>query len=61
MTSEPTTAFVWIWLSGAENPVVCGRIDADRSPVTFTYGRHYLNRSDAVPIYEPELPLQAGT
>ena len=61
MTSEPTTAFVWIWLPGAQDPVVCGRIDADRSPVTFTYGRQYLDRSDAVPIYEPELPLQAGT
>jgi serine/threonine-protein kinase HipA len=60
MTSEPTTAFVWIWLPGAEDPVVCGRIDADRTPVTFTYGRQYLDRSDAVPIYEPELPLRIG-
>jgi hypothetical protein len=56
MTSEPTAAFVWIWLPGAADPVVCGRIDADRTPVTFTSGRRYLDRSDAVPIYEPELP-----
>jgi serine/threonine-protein kinase HipA len=60
MTSEPTTALVWIWLPEATSPVVCRRIDADRSQVTFTYGRRYLDCSDAVPIYEPELPLRSA-
>ena len=61
MTSEAITAFVWIWLPDAVAPVVCGRLDADRSPITFTYGQRYLERADAVPIFEPELPLRTGT
>lgn len=60
MNSEPKTAFVWIWLPGQSNPVVCGRLDGDQNTVQFTYGRTYLERPDAVPIYEPELPLQRG-
>jgi hypothetical protein len=27
MASEPTSAYVWIWLPGANDPVVCGRLD----------------------------------
>jgi serine/threonine-protein kinase HipA len=27
MTSEPREAFVWIWLPGAAEPVVAGRLD----------------------------------
>ncbi|MGB3411092.1 MAG: HipA domain-containing protein [Microthrixaceae bacterium] len=60
MTSEPTTAFVWIWLPGASEPVVCGRLDDDGHAIQFTYGRSYLDLSNAVPIYEPELPLRRG-
>src|SRR5436190_3959370 len=59
MTSEPEpeTAFVWIWLPGASDPVVAGRLDAVGPIVQFTYGRSYLAREDAIAIYEPELPL----
>ena len=60
MTSEPTTAFVWIWLTGATEPVVCGRIDNDGGRISFTYARSFRERPDAVPVYGPELPLQAG-
>lgn len=59
-TSDPRTAFVWTWLPGAREPVVAGRIDADGDLHTFTYARSYRERSDAIPLYEPELPLVAG-
>jgi hypothetical protein len=39
MTSEPQQAFVWIWLPGAADPVVAGRLDAAGELVTFTYPR----------------------
>jgi serine/threonine-protein kinase HipA len=60
-TSDPRTAFVWTWLAGAGEPVVVGRIDADGPTHTFTYARSYRERSNAVPLYEPELPLVPGT
>lgn len=65
MTSDaPDTAYVWIWLPDHTEPVVAGRLDrrpgqghngADR--FEFVYGRSYLDRPNAVPIYAPELPL----
>jgi serine/threonine-protein kinase HipA len=61
MTSEPDLAFVWVWLPGARRPVVAGRLD--RGPggiISFTYGRSYLAREDAIPLYLPELPLRRG-
>ena len=60
MTSEPTTAFVWIWLRAATEPVVCGRVDDDGGRISFTYARSYRERPDAVAVYGPELPLRAG-
>lgn len=59
--SRPTHAFVWVWLPGATEPVVAGRIDEQGDIVTFTYGRSYLTRPDAIPLYLPELPLGPGT
>ncbi|HEX2743300.1 MAG TPA: HipA domain-containing protein [Streptosporangiaceae bacterium] len=59
-TSDPQTAFVWTWLPGAGEPVVAGRMDADGPMHTFTYARSYRERVDAVPLYEPELPLVPG-
>ena len=61
--AAPTTerAFVWTWLPGAQDPVVAGRLDRqDGGVVTFTYGRSYLGRDDAIPLYVPELPLRRG-
>ncbi len=58
--SPPRECFVWIWLPGRTAPVVAGRIRADGGRFVFNYGRSYLDRKDAIPIYEPELPLTAG-
>lgn len=56
----PEEVFVWVWLPGAVEPVVAGRL-FDRGPVvTFAYGRSYLGRHDAVALYLPELPLRRG-
>jgi serine/threonine-protein kinase HipA len=60
MTSEPIDAFVWVWSPGATDPVVAGRLDATGELVTFTYGRRYLARDDAISLYLPELPLRRG-
>src|ERR1700689_276016 len=63
MTSSrgaPATAFVWIWLPGAEEPIVAGRVDQRADQVVFGYGNSYRARSDAISIYERELPLAAG-
>lgn len=58
MTSDaPTEAYVWIWLPEVTEPVVCGRLDRRDDRYVFSYGRSYLERPDAIPIYEPELPL----
>lgn len=58
--AEPRVAFVWVWLPGADIPVVAGRLDREADRVTFTYGRSYLARADAIALYLPELPLQTG-
>lgn len=55
--SDPSHAFVWVWRPGATAPVVAGRVDLLHGQLVFTYGRSYLARADAVPLYEPELPL----
>ena len=63
MTSDatrPREAFVWIWLPGSTAPVVAGRIHAEGDHFVFTYGRSYLDKYEAIPIYVPELPLRAG-
>lgn len=65
MTSDPlvpaTEAFVWTWLPGASEPIVAGRIAADAGIYRFNYGRSYLQRPDAIPLYLPELPLRRGS
>lgn len=53
-------AYVWIWLPGATEPVVAGRIARDGERLIFNYGTSYLGRDDRIPIYEPELPLRSG-
>jgi serine/threonine-protein kinase HipA len=60
MTSELTAAYVWTWLPDAEEPVVAGRIELAGEIVRFNYGRSYLGRRDAIPLYLPELPLRPG-
>jgi len=66
MTSErtpervPERVYVWTWLADREDPVVAGALDAVGDRLHFVYGRSYLERPDAVPLYLPELPLQRG-
>ncbi|GFO81335.1 MAG: phosphatidylinositol kinase [Methyloceanibacter sp.] len=56
----PGEAYVWFWLPGAAKPVVAGRLARDGERLIFNYGQSYLQRSDAVPLYAPELPLRSG-
>lgn len=62
MTSKkaPEEAFVWAFLPDRAEPVVAGRIERDGTRYVFNYGRSYLKRKEAIPLYEPELPLQPG-
>jgi serine/threonine-protein kinase HipA len=62
MTSETgyKEAFVWIWLPNATEPVVAGVLTQVDDEIHFNYGKSYLDREDAIAIYAPELPLQAG-
>lgn len=61
MTSRtPGQAFVWVWLPGAATPVVAGRLVPDGERLVFNYGRSYLDRGGAIPLYLPELPMRAG-
>ena len=56
-----TEAYVWIWLPGATEPVAAGRVYAEGgATLAFNYGKSYLERKDAIPLYLPELPLKSG-
>ncbi len=57
---QPGEAYVWIWLPDEPGPVVAGRVSQDGNRFVFNYGTSYLNRKNAIPIYEPELPLRRG-
>ena len=62
MTSKPynNDAYVWVWLPESTEPVVAGRLQRTDRQLIFNYGQSYLARKDAISLYEPELPLQAG-
>lgn len=63
MSSKPPRydeAYVWVWLPGKTEPVIAGRMSAENGLVHFNYGKSYLEREDAIPLYLPELPLGAG-
>ena len=62
MTSDSkyTEAYVWTWLSGQTKPIVAGLLSANGAQLVFNYGRSYLQRKDAIPLYQPELPLRSG-
>lgn len=57
MTSE---AYIWIWLPGEQEPVVCGKLSADNTIYSFVYGRSYLERPEAIALDPRELPLEEG-
>lgn len=60
MNSEYKEIFVWIWLADETNPVVSGRLTSVGTQYVFNYGKSYLQRDNAIAIYEPELPLRQG-
>lgn len=60
MTSKYKELFVWIWLPGGTEPVVAGRLAAAGTTYLFNYGRSYLQRENAIAIYDAELPLRPG-
>jgi serine/threonine-protein kinase HipA len=62
MTSKngTTEAYVWIWLPNEVAPVVAGLLNKIGKQLLFNYGKSYLKRKNAISIYDPELPLQAG-
>ena len=55
MTSD---AYIWIWLPGESEPVVCGRLEPENSVYGFVYGKSYLNRPNAIALDPRELPLE---
>lgn len=57
---EYREAYVWAWLPGNTEPVVAGRLSAQGKLLIFNYGKSYLERPEAIPLYLPELPLQPG-
>ena len=61
MTSDaPREAYVWAWLPGATDPVVAGRLARGPTTIDFNYGQSFLALADAIPLFEPELPLRRG-
>ncbi|MCH7742620.1 MAG: type II toxin-antitoxin system HipA family toxin [Proteobacteria bacterium] len=59
-TENYTEAFVWIWLPDVTEPIVAGKLSMDGSALVFNYGQSYLERDNAIPIYDAELPLKPG-
>lgn len=62
MSSKPpySQAFVWIWLPGQTESVVAGKLSLDAGNLIFNYGKSYLERENAIAIYDAELPLKSG-
>lgn len=57
---NPKELYVWIWLPTETEPVVAGKLTAQGASYIFNYGRSYLSRDNAMPIYDAELPLRQG-
>ena len=66
-TPAPDSAYVWVWLPDALEPVLAGSIRqtekliANQPVIRFVYARRYRERPDAISLFTPELPLRAGT
>ena len=58
---ERSEAYVWVWLPERTEPVSAGQLVREGRELQFNYGRNYLDREDAIPLYEPELPLRPGS
>ena len=60
MSSEYSEVYVWIWLPGETEPVVAGKLTPQGPTYLFNYGKSYLQRDNAIAIYDTELPLRQG-
>ncbi len=61
MTSKTENeAYVWVWLPGATEPVVAGRLVREGDYLLFNYGKSYLARANPISLYDKELPLRLG-
>lgn len=60
MPSQTSEAYVWTWLPGSVEPVVAGLLQRRGHNHRFAYAGSYRERTDAVSLYEPELPLTDG-
>jgi len=60
MTSDYSEIFVWIWLPGETEPVVAGKLSAQGQEYLFHYGKSYLERDNAIALFDAELPLRQG-
>ena len=58
--------YVWVWLPQTQEPVVAGVLARSvarlghEDVLTFTYARSYRERTAAISLFSPELPLHAG-
>ncbi|AFT69550.1 HipA-like protein family [Alloalcanivorax dieselolei B5] len=50
-------AYIWVFLPGLTEPVVCGVVAWDGVEYVFRYGKSYLARPDAMPLSIPGRPL----
>lgn len=57
MTSE---LFTWVWLPGAVEPVVCGRLYNAGERLELVYGRSFRAREHAIPLMPEHTPLDGG-
>lgn len=57
----PKEAYAWVWLPGATEPIVAGRLaKGPGETLVFNYGRSYLERRESIALFDRELPLRVG-
>ena len=60
-SSQPANeAYVWVWLPAETAPVVAGKLTQQGEQIRFNYGKSYLERDNAIALYDRELPLRPG-
>lgn len=52
--------YVWIWLPQETTPVIAGKLTLRDQQYIFNYGQSYLERHNAIALYDRELPLRRG-
>ncbi len=63
----PDRAYAWVWLPGADVPVVGGVLGStgdvldSETVLAFRYAASYLARPEAISLFTPELPLSDAT